>query len=268
MRRSIIVVAAALCAAGFSGSAFADGGSASAAGSADTPPPAPASAPPASADTPPPAPAASPPASGGAPTPTRAPAPLDEMEKGLWDAKQATYRSGFTAGLMLGLSFGTVTGYPNDFSKWDVEAYRSATSGVGTGAMIYLGGALTDWFTFGVGYQGTSYGGTDNYSREWAILFHTEVFPLFAMGRTYRDIGVFANIGTGMATINRRSDNAEYASSGSMSIGGLGAFWETWRLAGQHLAVGPYLSGTFENSDSITRIFGVAGVRGTFYGGP
>jgi len=189
------------------------------------------------------------------------------MDKGLWDAKAATYRSGFTAGLMLGLSFGTVTGYPNDFSKWDVEAYRSATSGVGTGATIYLGGALTDWFTFGVGYQGSSYGGADNYSREWAILFHTEAFPLFSMGRTYRDIGVFANIGTGMATINRRSDDAEYASSGSMSIAGLGAFWETWRLAG-HLAVGPYLSGTFENSDSITRIFGVAGLRGTFYGGP
>jgi hypothetical protein len=267
MRRSIIVVAAALCAAGFSGSAFADGAAPAPAVSADTPPPASPAAPPASGDTPPPAPATSPPASGGAPAPTRAAAPLDDMDKGLWDAKQATYRSGFTAGLMLGLSFGTVTGYPNDFSKWDVEAYRSATSGAGTAGMIYLGGALTDWFTFGVGYQGSSYGGADNYSRAWAILFHIEAFPLFSMGRTYRDIGVFADVGTGMATINRRGDNAEYASSGSMSIGGIGAFWETWRLAG-HLAVGPYLSGTFENSDSITRVFGIAGLRGTFYGGP
>jgi hypothetical protein len=168
---------------------------------------------------------------------------------------------------MLGLSFGTVTGYPNDFSKWDIEAYRSATSGAGTGGMIYIGGALTDWFTFGVGYQGSSYGGTDNYSREWAILFHIEAFPLFSLGKAYRDIGVFTNIGTGMATINRRSDKAEYASSGSMSIGGIGAFWEPWRLAG-HLAVGPYLSGTLENSDSISRIFGMAGLRGAFYGGP
>ena len=89
--------------------------------------------------------------------------------------------------------------------------------------------------------------------------------PSSSTPKRSRDIGVFANIGTGMATINRRSDDAEYASSGSMSIAGLGAFWETWRLAG-HLAVGPYLSGTFENSDSITRIFGVAGLRGTFYG--
>jgi hypothetical protein len=192
---------------------------------------------------------------------------MDEMDKGLWDAKPATYRSGFTAGLMLGLSFGTVAGYPNDFSKWDVAAYRSATSGVGSGGTIYLGGALTDWFTFGIGYQGSSYGGSNNISSGWAILFHTEAFPLFSLGRTYRDLGVFVDIGTGMSTIKARSDNTEYAESGSMSIGGIGAFWETWRLAG-HLAIGPYLSGTFENSDSVTRIYGVAGLRASVYGGP
>ena len=75
------------------------------------------------------------------------------------------------------------------------------------------------------------------------------------------------NVGTGMATINRRSDQAEYASSGSMSIGGIGAFWETWRVAG-HLAIGPYVAGTYENSDSISRIFGMAGIRAAVYGGP
>ncbi|HMI83568.1 MAG TPA: hypothetical protein VK550_05705 [Polyangiaceae bacterium] len=193
--------------------------------------------------------------------------PLDESEKGLWDATPATRRSGFTAGLMGGLSFGTVIGYPNDFSKWDQPAYRSATSGVGNGGTIYLGGALTDWFTFGIGFEGSTYGGSRNLSREWAILFHTEVFPLFSLGRVYRDIGVFADFGTGMATINRRSDQAEYSSSGTLSIGGLGVFWETWRLAG-HLALGPFVSGTFESSDSLIRVFGLAGFRAAFYGGP
>ena len=193
--------------------------------------------------------------------------PVDESEKGLWDATPATRRSGFTAGLMGGLSFGTVVGYPNDFSKWDQSAYRSATSGVGNGGTIYLGGALTDWFTFGIGFESASYGGSRNSSSGWAILFHTEAFPLFSLGRAYQDLGVFADIGTGMATITRRTDKAEYSSSGALSIAGVGAFWEPWRLAG-HLAFGPFLSGTFESSDSMTRVFGLAGFRAAFYGGP
>jgi hypothetical protein len=194
-------------------------------------------------------------------------APGDESEKGLWDAPPATRRSGFTAGLMGGLSFGTVAGYPNDFSKWDQPAYRSATSGVGNGGTLYLGGALTDWFTFGIGFEGSTYGGSRNFTREWAILFHTEAFPLFSLGGGYRDIGVFVDFGTGMASINRRSDEAEYASSGALSIAGLGAFWEPWRLAG-HFAFGPFVSGTLQSSDSLTRVFGMIGFRAAFYGGP
>jgi hypothetical protein len=193
--------------------------------------------------------------------------PLDESEKGLWDAPPATRRSGFVAGVSGGLSFGTVIGYPNDFSKWDQSAYRSATSGVGSGGSFFLGGALTDWFVFSVGFGGNNFGGSNNYSSGWAVLFHTEAFPLFSLGDAYRDIGVFADIGTGMATIKRRSDDAEFSSSGSLSIGGVGAFWEPWRVLG-HLAFGPYLSGTFQQSDSVTRAFGSLGVRGVFYGGP
>ena len=193
--------------------------------------------------------------------------PTDEADKGLWDATPATRRSGFTAGLMGGLSFGTVVGYPNDFSKWDQPSYRSATSGVGNGGTIYLGGALTDWFTFAIGFESSNYGGSNNSSRAWAILFHTEAFPLFSLGRGYQDLGVFVDIGTGMATINRRTDKVEYSSSGALSIGGLGVFWEPWRLAG-HFAFGPFLSGTYQTSDSMTRVFGVAGFRAAFYGGP
>jgi hypothetical protein len=237
MPRKVVVVGVSLFAACFSGPALAEGAATAA-------------------------------ASGGTAEASPPPRPqVDESERGLWDAKLATRRSGFTAGLMLGLSFGTVVGYPNDFSKWDVPAYRSATSGIGSGGTIYLGGALTDWFTFGVGYEASNYGGGQNFSKEWAILFHTEAFPLFSLGRGYRDLGVFVDVGTGMATINRRSDDAEYSSSGSLSIGGLGAFWEPWRLAG-HLALGPFLSGTFESSDSVTRVFGLAGLRAAVYGGP
>jgi hypothetical protein len=204
------------------------------------------------------------PASAGARRPQTS---LDESEKGLWDAKPATRRSGFVAGVRGGMSFGSVVGYPNDFSKWGQDPYRSATSGVGSAGMFFLGGALTDWFTFGIGFESTNYGGSNNYSNGWAVLFHTEVFPLFSLGGGYRDLGMFVDIGTGQAAITRRTDDAEFASSGSLSIGGLGAFWEPLRVL-NHLAFGPYLSGTFQQSDSVTRAFGVIGLRGAFYGGP
>src|SRR6266542_351674 len=77
--------------------------------------------------------------------------PPEADDKPSWENAPATRRSGFTAGVLAGMSFGTVAGYPNDFSKIDNAAYRAATSGVGSAGMIYLGGALTDWFTFGFG---------------------------------------------------------------------------------------------------------------------
>jgi hypothetical protein len=193
--------------------------------------------------------------------------PIDPSERGLWDARPPTYRSGFTAGLTGVMAFGTVAGYPNDFSKVDHSAFRSATSGVGSGGMLYFGGTITDWFTFALGFSQASYGGSRNVARGWAFLFHIETFPLFSLGGIYRDLGLFADFGTGMATIHRRSDDVEYASSGALSIVGVGAFWETWRLAG-HFAVGPLVSVHHQTSDAMKQTFGQAGLRAAFYGGP
>ena len=98
-------------------------------------------------------------------------------------------------------------------------------------------------------------------------LFHIEAFPLFSRGGKLRDIALFADFGTGTATIQRRSDDGQYSSSGSLSAVGLGAFWETWRLAG-NFALGPYASWHYQDSNAMTRYFGEFGVRGAFYGGP
>jgi hypothetical protein len=165
------------------------------------------------------------------------------------------------------MSFGTAEGYPNDFSKLDNPAFRSATSGVGAGGTIYIGGTLTDWFTFGFGFAQSSYGSSRIVTSAGAFLFHIEAFPLFSRGGPYRDLGLFADFGTGTATIKRRTDQTEFSSSGALSIAGLGAFWETWRLAG-HVALGPFASYQYQSSDAMTRHFGEIGLRGAFYGGP
>jgi hypothetical protein len=190
----------------------------------------------------------------------------DDPERATVEAVRATRRSGFTAGFLGGMAFGTVEGYPNDFSKIDSPPFRSATSGVGGTGMIYIGGALTDWFTFGFGYARTSYGSSRLVTNAGVFLFHIEAFPFFARGGFWQDAGLFANFGTGTATIRRRSDDVEHASSGSLSVVGFGAFWEPWRAG--HFAVGPFASWQYQNSDAMTRHFGEIGLRGVFYGGP
>src|SRR5262249_10842601 len=142
-----------------------------------------------------------------------------------WENAPATRRSGFTFGVLGGLSFGSVEGYPNDLSKLDNPVYKSATSGVGSSGMLYIGGALTDWFTFGFGLSSSSYGSSRLVSKSGAFLFHLEAFPLWQRGGTLRDVAIFADFGTGTATIKRRSDDVEHSASGSLSIVGLGAFW-------------------------------------------
>jgi hypothetical protein len=179
----------------------------------------------------------------------------------------ATRRSGFTFGVLAGLDFGTVHGYPNDFGKIDVAAYRSATSGVGSAASVYLGGALTDWFTFAFGLGVSSYGSSELVSQATVFAFHLEAFPAFSRGGMCQDSGLFADFGTGVATIKQREGSRELATSGSLSMVGFGALLELWRVGG-HLAFGPYASWHYQWSDSMSRHVGELGVRGAFYGGP
>jgi hypothetical protein len=164
-------------------------------------------------------------------------------------------------------AFGSVHGYPNDFAKIDNAAFRAASSGAGPGVIFYFGGALTDWFNFGFGFGSSSVGGANLVSQATVYIFHLEAFPAFARGGRSRDLGLFADFGTGTASIKRRSDNAQFAASGALSIVGLGAFFEMWRLAG-HVAFGPYASWQYQSSDSMARHAGQLGLRGAFYGGP
>jgi hypothetical protein len=190
----------------------------------------------------------------------------DDSEKSAMTPVIKTRRGGFTAGIYGAMSFGTVSGYPNDLGKIDDPLYRSATSGAGSGGMLYFGGTLTDWFTFGFGLAQSSFGSGKIVTSGGAFLFHVEAFPMFSMGGTYRDLGVFADFGTGSATIVRREDQMQFSASGSLSIGGFGAFWEPWR-ANNHWVAGPFAAFQYQESDSMVRTFGEVGLRGTFYGG-
>jgi hypothetical protein len=202
-----------------------------------------------------------------APTPAAAPAGAKPHESDeAWQTAPATRRSGFTVGLVLGAALGHASGTPNDYTMIGNPTYTSRTGGIGPGGALWIGGALTDWFTFGMGVGITSFGGSKLSSTSKVFLFHVETFPLFYRGGIYRDLGLFADFGTGVGTIDRKSSGQDVSSAGSFSVAGLGAFWEAWRFAG--FAAGPVVTWQYQYSQPLERHFALAGLRGVFYGGP
>lgn len=185
-----------------------------------------------------------------------------------WETARATRRSGFTAGLTLAATMGTAEGTQNDYAKLGDPAWLARTGGVGFADTFWLGGALTDWFTFGLGFGGRRFGGSQLKASSSEFLFHVEGFPLFARGGAFRDLAVFGDFGTGSGKIALKSDGAQVAGGGALSIVGLGVHWEAVRILGGHVALGPTLSWEYQTSDPLTMKVGMLGLRTAFYGGP
>jgi hypothetical protein len=175
-------------------------------------------------------------------------------------------RAGFVIGLATGIALGSAHGYPNDFNKIDNPAYRAYATGPGRASTIWLGGALAEWFTFGLGLSADNWAASKLKTSATAFVFHLEGYPLMSMGGVYRDVGFSADFGTGGSTIATK-DGVSRASSGAFSMVGGGFFWETWRFASDHIALGPALLGQYEVSDSMTRYMGLFAIRGSYYGG-
>ena len=199
-------------------------------------------------------------------TASRSPGPQPSEQAAAWQTAPATRRGGFTAGLLGGLALGAAHGYPNEFAKIDNSAYYNRTSGPGAGGALWIGGALTDWFTFALGGGASRFGGQQLSSSSYVFLFHLEAFPLFYRGGALRDLGAFADFGTGVGSIVQKSGAGSVAKAGSFSVGGAGVFWEGWRAA--HLAAGPVVAWQYQGSDPMMRQFGLIGLRGVLYGGP
>src|SRR5262245_12382082 len=77
-----------------------------------------------------------------------------------FDPGKPTRRSDFAFGTSIGAAFGTASGYPNDAAKIGTDRYHASTGpGGGLTTTLWLGGALADWFVFGIGFSGTTFGG-------------------------------------------------------------------------------------------------------------
>ncbi len=186
-----------------------------------------------------------------------------------WDGgfsnKPAERRSDVTIGAELGAVGATSLGYPNEIAKIDNPDYRARTGfAVGRRSTLWLGGALRDWFTFGIGIDATQYQGNGYAASSGGFIFRVEAYPAFYEGGVWRDLGLSAQFG--LASMKLTQDGTDGADGGSMSLVGLGAFWETWRPGS--FAIGPTVEYQYLFSQSLQAHSVMAGFRFAFYGGP
>jgi hypothetical protein len=200
--------------------------------------------------------AADPPAAAVDPAPAaqapEVPAPRNEEPK--WQVEPAARRSGFVVGAMLGFGLSSIVGYPNDVKKIGLARYYTATGAVpASSSMLFFGGALSDWFTFGVGFGGSRLFGTgDNTAMAAGFAFHVEAYPLYFKGGKLRDLGVMLDAGTGSASVAPTADDTKkLVDSGGSSMLGGGVFYDGLRF--WRVGSGPYLAGAYQWSDSVRR---------------
>lgn len=196
------------------------------------------------------------------------PAFAEQNDNESWDgafSQRGERRSDFVIGFSPGLVLNTATGYPNEITKLDDPSYR-ATSGfaVGPGFEAWIGGALTDWFTFGVGGAYLTSAGKDSSTSAGAFLVRVETFPLYGLGGGLRDLALFANFGAG--GLGLKGLDQKHASAGFASIGGGGIAYEVARMG--PFAFAPTAEYLLIASQSLTAHQAIIGARVVFYGGP
>ncbi len=194
--------------------------------------------------------------------------PAHAAENDYWDggfAQKAERRSDVVLGAAAGLMLGTAVGYPNEVGKIDDPNFASNTGfGVGSRYALWLGGALKDWFVFGVGGMGVNLGGGDATASGAAAFFHVETYPLYPLGGRLRDLAIYTDFGAGSLKVE--SEGKEPGDAGLASLVGAGASYELFRLG--HFALAPTASYLHVWSQTASAHFVDFGVRAVFYGGP
>jgi hypothetical protein len=172
-------------------------------------------------------------------------------------------RSDFVFGLSPSVVFMSANGYPNEVSKLGDPAYHAQSGfAAGPGFEAWIGGALTDWFTFGIGGLYLNASGTDSKVTGGAFLVRLETFPFYKFG--LKDLAVYANFGAGGLDLEGRS--GKHAGGSFASLGGAGLAYEVVRLG--HFALAPTAEYLLLASETLTSHQALIGARVVFYGGP
>jgi hypothetical protein len=180
-------------------------------------------------------------------------------------ASPAVRRSGFLLGVSGGLAVASASGYPNDVAKIDLPEFEAGTgASVSNGGAIWVGGALADWLSISLGFQGGGFKGKGIDASGGGIHVRVETFPLFYRGGSWQDLGLSFTAGTGSYQLKRGTTTV--AEGEGTSAVGAGIFFEPWRF--WRFSTGPDLSYAHHFSRSFSAHSLVVGWRLAFYGGP
>lgn len=184
-------------------------------------------------------------------------------------ARPATERrGGFTAGFQTGVSLLGISGYPNRVAQIGQAEFETSTgTTLGSSFQFWLGGALRDWITVGLGAAAHSAHLTDYQASTIALSLHVEGFPFYAQGGPWRDWGWSVDAGLGTGAIYAQNDSERknpLADGASMSLLSLGTFYEPWQW--KNLSFGPSLTWSSSWSQTLTAHQLLLGFRVVFYG--
>jgi hypothetical protein len=197
-----------------------------------------------------------------------APSLADEGDNESWDGGfsiKAERRSDFVLGFSTGLALGASSGYPNEIAKLNDPAYEAKTGfALGPGGALWIGGALRDWFTVGVGGMYAGVKGESGKGSGGAFILRVEAFPFYPLGGSLRDIAVFTTFGAGSYVV--KGDGDKRGEAGFTSVAGIGVGYELFRLG--PLALGPSAEYLLMYSQSATVHTGILGLRAVLYAGP
>lgn len=184
-----------------------------------------------------------------------------------WETADPEHRGGFTVGLAVGPGLGAANGFPGDSKKIGREKYYTESGlGFAPSSSLWLGGAFADWLTFGVGAGYSTVLNGDTRTPSPIILFHTDVYPFYALGGQLRNLGAMTEFGLGFAETKDTTTEEVLIDGPGASYLFLGGFWEgieAWKLK-----MGPYTGFHYLFSQTIRRPVLAVGFRISLYTSP
>lgn len=178
----------------------------------------------------------------------------------------AERRTVLTMGISIGGSAGSAAGFPNDPTKIGlIGNYTDSGIGVGFTSRAWIGFALRDFLVFGATVNAFGFDAGDNVAILGTVGFHTEIYPLFPLGGTYRELGLALETGIGTGIVAPGGDTTKLLVDGGYSSSiGVSAFYEGIRL-GPKLSMGPYFGYDYVWSSSLRGGAFVLGWRTALY---
>lgn len=199
--------------------------------------------------------------------PTEKEAESEADKPAAWETAEPEHRGGFSVGLAAAAGLGAANGFPGDSKKIGRERYYTESGlGFAPSSSLWIGGAFVDWLTFGIGGGFSTVIAESSRTPSPLLLFHTDVYPFYALGGQFRNVGAMTEFGLGFAETKDTETEEVLIDGPGASYVFAGAFWEgieAWKLK-----MGPYTGFHYLFSQTIRRPVLAVGFRISLYTSP